>query len=133
SAVARTAGQLAIPEDLLDGQVGRNSADAAARVARRAGLVEAADGSVEVGISGCRPHVEQLVDRELTVKDVAADQPKLLLEVEGSQDLPVQDRAPEVWGALVVAIDHPVGVRLQLLAMRGLAPFLRHPLREHGE
>jgi hypothetical protein len=74
--------------------------------------------------------VEQLLDRELAVEDVAPDQPPLPLHLPGPDDVAVQDRALEVGGELGVAVDHPVGVGLQLLGVGGLGPLVRDPLGE---
>jgi hypothetical protein len=64
------------------------------------------------------------------VEDVAADQPVLLLHLPGADDLAVEDGALEVGGEVGVAVDHPVGVGLQLLGVGGVDPLVRAPLGE---
>jgi hypothetical protein len=74
--------------------------------------------------------VEELLQRQLAVEDVAADQPVLLLHLPGAEHLAVQDRPGAGWGELGVAGDHPVGERLQLLGVRRGGPLVRAPLGE---
>ena len=68
-----------------DGRPGRlpagDAADAAAGVGRRAGVVQPGDRRAVVGVARRRPHVEQLLERELAVEDVAADQAVLVLHL----------------------------------------------------
>src|SRR5262249_56252793 len=95
-----------------DGRPGRlhpgDAAHAAARVGGRAGVVQPGHGGAVVRVAGGRAHVEELLQRQLAVEDVAADQAVLVLHVVGADDVGVQDRALEVRGHLVVAVDHPV-------------------------
>ena len=70
--------------------------------------------------------------RQLAVEDVAADEAIGVLHVVRPDHLAVHDRVLEVGRQLGVAVDHPVGVRLQLVAVRLLAPRVRHPLREQA-
>ena len=51
-----------------------DAADAAAGVRRRARVVEPGDRGAVVGVARRRAHVEQLLERQLAVEDVAADQ-----------------------------------------------------------
>ena len=117
-----------------DGDAGRlharDAADAAAGVRRRARVVEPGDRGAVVGIARRRAHVEQLLERQLAVEDVAADQAVLVLHLVGPDDVAVQDRRLEVRRHLVIEVDAPVGVGLELLLVRRLAPVARHPLRE---
>ena len=92
-----------------------DAAHAAARVGGGAGVVQAGDGRPVVRVAGRRAHVEQLLQGQLAVEDVAADQAVLVLHLVGADDVAVQDRRLEVRRQLVVAVDHPVGVGLELL------------------
>src|SRR5688500_9727018 len=68
---------LRLSELLLSG----DAADALAGVRGARPVVQPSDRRSVVGVAGRRPHVEQLVHRELAVKDVPADQAELLLHV----------------------------------------------------
>src|SRR5437762_3021646 len=81
-----------------------------AGVRRGTGVIQAGDRRAVVGEAGRGAHVEQLLQRQLTVEDVAADQPVVVLHVVGADDVAVHDGALEVGRQLVVAVDHPVGV-----------------------
>ena len=97
------------------------------RVRRRRALVQALDRRRVVGVAGRRTHVEQLLGRELAVEDVAADQAVVLLHLVRADHLAVDDRLLEVRRELVVAVDDPVGVRLELLGVRLLGPGVTAP------
>jgi hypothetical protein len=58
--------------------------------------------------------VEELVRLELAVEDVAADETELLLEIVRTEDLSRDHGRLEVGRLVVVAVDDPVGVRVQL-------------------
>ena len=75
----------------------------------------------EVGVAGRRPHVEQLLGRELAVEDVAADQPVVVLHLVRADHLPVDDRLLEVRRELGVAVDDAVGVGVELGVVRLVA------------
>ena len=61
----------AILQDLARRVVADDAADAAARMRRRAALVEAADRAAVVGVMRRRAREEQLIDLQLAVEDVA--------------------------------------------------------------
>src|SRR5215471_13278403 len=65
--------------------------DAAAGMRARAAMVEAGDGAAVVRVAQHRPRPEQLVKRQCAMEDVAADEPKRLLEVERAQRLAAND------------------------------------------
>src|ERR687889_2648627 len=67
--------------DLPHAVVSRDGADSATGVGGRRGLVEAPDGGPVVCVAGGRPHVEELLGRELAVEDVAPYEPDFLLHV----------------------------------------------------
>src|SRR4029078_3334463 len=105
-----------------DAVVRGNAGDAAAGVCGRRALVQTGNRCPVVRIPGRGTHVEQLLGRQLAVKDVATDQAVLLLPLERPDDLPRDHRFAEARGELVVAVDDAVGVRLQLFAVRLLRP-----------
>ena len=123
----------AVPDRGLGGLPAGDAADAAATVGGRAGVVEAGDGRAVVGVAGRGPHVEQLLGRQLAVEDVAADQAVLLLHLVRADDVAVGDRRREAGRHLVVEVDQPVGVRLELVGVRRLAPLVRDVLGEQRE
>src|SRR6476469_7313714 len=63
------------------------AADAAAGVRRGAAVVEPGDRGAVVGVSGRGTHVEQLLERELTVEDVTSHQAVLDLHLVRSDDV----------------------------------------------
>src|SRR6266571_677114 len=89
-----------LPERLPAG----DAVHAPSRVRGGRAVVQAADRRAVVGVAGGGAHVEQLVDRQLAVEDVAADQPQLLLHVVRPDHLPVDDRAPEVGRQLGIEV-----------------------------
>src|SRR5215469_11444829 len=91
---------------------------------------KARHGRAVVGEAGGGAHVEQLLQGQLAVEDVAADQAVVVLQLVGADDVAVQDRALEVRRELVVAVDHAVSVGLQLALVRLEVPVDRDPLGE---
>ena len=65
-----------------------------------------------------RPQEQQLLERQLALKDVAFAQPPLALEVERRHDLPVQDQRLEVRRVLGDRVDDRVAEPLALLVPR---------------
>src|SRR5579859_2354620 len=127
SSMALSAGSATLLYRLVrDGGPGRlharDAAHPATAVGGRAGVVQAAHRGPVVGETGRWPQVEQLLEGQLAMEDVAADQAVVVLHVVGADDVPVQDRRLEVRRYLVVAVDHPVRVPLELLAVRLLVP-----------
>ena len=74
--------------------------------------------------------MEQLLGGQFPVEDVAADQAPFVLHLPGPDHLAMQDAVGEAGRHLVVARDHAVGVGVEFLGVRLLAPLVRHPLRE---
>src|SRR6201999_4037191 len=108
-----------------------HTASPTARVRGRTGVVQAGHGGAVIGEPGGGPHVEQLLQGQFAVEDVAADQAVVVLHLVRADDVGVDDRALEVRRHLVVAVDHAVGVGLELLGVWRLVPVRRHPLGEH--
>src|ERR671921_2469819 len=76
-----------VAPDLPHAVVSRDGADATTGVRGRGGLVEAPDGGPVICVAWGRPHVEELLCRELAVEDVAPDEPDILLHVIGPEHL----------------------------------------------
>src|SRR5437899_8589614 len=68
----------------------RRAHDAAARVRRGAAHIEVADGRLVLRPAGRGTQEEELLERQLALKDVAFRQSPLALEIEGGDDLTVQ-------------------------------------------
>ena len=123
---------LRVLQDPAGAEQSGDAGDPAAAVGGRRALVEPPDRRGEVGVARRRAHVEELVGGELAVEDVPADQAVLVLHLVGPDDLAVDDGLLEVGGQVVVAVDHPVGVGLQLGVVRLGRPLLGHPLGEQA-
>src|SRR5688500_1787080 len=70
-----------VAPDLPHAVVRRDGAYPAAGVGGGGGLVEAPDGGPVIRVTWGRPHVEELLGRELAVEDVAPDESYILLHV----------------------------------------------------
>src|SRR3954471_9572838 len=121
---------LVVADRRLRGLPTRDAAYAATRMRCGARVVEPCDRRAVVGVTGSRPHVEQLLHRQLAVEDVATDEAVLVLELVRPDDVAVQDRALDVGRDLGVAVDHPVGIGLEVRGVWLRRPVRRHPLRE---
>ena len=77
-----------IPQDDTGGVMAGGAGDATAGMGARATMVEALERPAIVGMAEHWPRREQLVERQRAVKDVAAQQAELALQVERRQDLP---------------------------------------------
>src|SRR5215212_6956327 len=119
-----------VAPDLPHAVVRRDGAYTTTGVRGRRGLVEAPYRGPVVRVTWGRPHVEELLGRELAVEDVPPDEPDLLLHVVRPEHLTVHDRTLEVRRQLSVAVDHTVRVCLELLPVGLLRPFVRDPLRK---
>src|SRR5829696_441423 len=119
-----------VAPDLPHAVVRRDGADTATGVRGRRGLVETPYRGPVVRVTWGRPHVEELLGRELAVEDIAPDESDLLLHIVGPEHLAVHDRPLEVRRQLSVAVDYTVRVRFELLPVGLLRPFVRNPLRK---
>jgi hypothetical protein len=75
--------------------------------------------------------VEHLPKRKLSVEDVPADQPVLLLHLVRPDHLPVQHRIGEPRRDFLHPGEYPVGVGLQVGVVRRVGVAAGHPLGEH--
>src|SRR5580704_5224932 len=81
---ARATAGAAVGDRRLGRLHARNAADAAARVGRRARVVQAGYRGAVIGEPGRRAQVEELLDGQLAVEDVAADQAVVVIHVVGA-------------------------------------------------
>src|SRR5579864_8853288 len=95
--------------DSFRGIVAGRAGDAAARMGAAAAMVEALQRPAIIGMTEHRPRREQLVQRQRAVKDIAAEQAELPLEVEGGKDLPADHGCAKAPSIGVDGCDHEVG------------------------
>src|SRR5688572_23479276 len=77
--------------------------------------IKTTDGRAIIGKPGNRPHAEHLVQRHAAMKDVTAGQKELFLEIDGGQNLAVQNRPFYIWRVLGKQIQASVGIGLTLM------------------
>src|SRR6266481_2303450 len=77
-----------IAEDDAGGVVAGGAGDAAAGMRAAAAMVEAFQGSAIIGVAEHRPRRKQLVQRQRAMKNIAAKETELALQIERRQDLP---------------------------------------------
>src|SRR5579859_4465374 len=87
---------LEVGEDFGRGIVSRRAGHAAAGMGSRTAHIEAGHRRAVIGMAQHRPRREQLVQVELAMEDVAADQAEGAFEVERAVDLHAQHRLLEV-------------------------------------
>jgi len=107
--------------------------DAAAGVGGRAGVVQAGHrGCGIVGEPGRVGRMWNSCSRDSSPwKMFAADQAVLVLHLVRAHDVSVwMIELLKLGATSFVAVDHPVGVGLELLGVRRLVPVRRHPLAE---
>jgi len=78
----------------------------------RATQVQAPDRSAISRMSQQRPHREQLIERQLAMKDVAAGKPVLPFKVERCDDLRTDDLAADTWSWPFEHRDHGIEQRI---------------------
>src|SRR5690349_22470621 len=95
--------------DLTRRSASRNAGHAAAGMRARSAQVEALHGHQVVGVAEHRPRREQLIERERAVKDVAADEAELTLEIQWRQRAPAEDTRAESGREPLDGVDHEIG------------------------
>src|SRR5258708_2311779 len=95
---AAPAADAQVSENLARRVVARRAGHPAARVRPRAAQEQAVDRSRIPRPAGYRPHVEQLVEPDVAVEDVALGQPVRALQVQRRQDLASDDGGRHVRG-----------------------------------
>ena len=101
-----------ILENRARGIVSRRSRNSAPRMRPRAAVVKARNRSTVISITESRARPEQLIERERAMENIAANEAEYLLQVERTEDLPVDDAALEPRRVAVDGVDHQVGNRL---------------------
>src|SRR5947209_1707248 len=96
---------LAIPDDLADHVVTGTSGHAAAGVSSAGALVQAPDRSAVIRVAWRGPHMEQLIRRQLSVKDVAPDQVPLMLHLPRADHLSREHRVLQARHEVLVDIE----------------------------
>src|SRR5205823_10382305 len=82
---------LQVFQDFLGRVAAVDAADATAGMRAGTAHIEPLDRRAVVGVAGDRPPAEQLIECQVTVHDVAANQPVLLLHVERPNHLAMLD------------------------------------------
>src|SRR5439155_10087734 len=89
------------PENLPCGVLTGAARETMARVRPRAAEIQVAERCPILRPSERRPHREQLIQRELAVKDVAAGQSVCRLEIRGRDDLSMLDERSQAGSVLL--------------------------------
>src|SRR5439155_19927866 len=111
-------GSRSLPQDSQRGVAPGRAHDAAAWMRRRAAHPELPNRRLVLSPAGNRAREEQLLERQLALKDVAFRQAELALEIERRQHLAVQDDVLDVRGVLRDGVDDGVAERVALLVPR---------------
>src|SRR6185369_7066295 len=98
-----------IAQDHLRGIVTGRAGDAAAGMGAGAAMVEALQRPAIVGMAEHRPRREQLIERQRAMKDVAAEQAELPLQIERRQYLAADHACRKARRVFVHRRDHEVG------------------------
>src|SRR5258707_11911988 len=80
-----------IPQNHARGVVAGGAGDAAAGMRAAAAMVEPLQRPAIIGMAEHRPRREQLIERQRAVKNIAAEQAELALQIERRQNLPADD------------------------------------------
>src|SRR5260221_1540732 len=77
-----------IAQNHAGGVVAGGAGDAAAGMRAAAAMVEPLQRPAIIGVAEHRPRREQLIERQRAMKDIAAEQAELALQIERREDLP---------------------------------------------
>src|SRR5947208_4439418 len=77
-----------IAQNHARGVVAGGAGDAAAGMGAAAAMVEPLQRPAIIGVAEHWPRREQLIERQRAVKNIAAEQPELALQIERREDLP---------------------------------------------
>src|SRR4051794_2577037 len=89
--------------------VAGGTSDAAAGMRAAAAMVKALEWAAIIGVAQHRARREQLVQAQRAVEDVAAEQAKLALKIEGREGLPPEHALREARRVGIDGCDHEVG------------------------
>ncbi len=98
-----------IGQDYARGVVAGGAGDAAAGMRAGAAMVESLQGAAIIRMAEHRARREQLVQRQRAMKNIAAEQAELALQIERRQNLPPHDGCGEARRVLVHRRDHEIG------------------------
>src|ERR1700731_2613189 len=98
-----------IAQNHARGVVAGGAGDAAAGMRAASAMIETLQGSAIIGVAEHRPRREQLIERQRAMKDVAAEQAELALQIERRQDLPADHARRKARRILIHRRDHEVG------------------------
>jgi hypothetical protein len=104
-----------IADHLARRVMARSPGDAAARVGRGAAHVKARNGRSIIGMPENRPCRIELVEAELPMKNITANEAELALEIERREDLARNNRRFEARRIGFDRVDHEIGDRLARL------------------
>src|SRR5258705_2712397 len=107
-----------IPEDDARGVVAGGAGDAAAGMRAASAMVETPQGSAIIGLAEHRPRRKQLVQRQRAMKNVAAKQAELALEIERRQDLAADHACREARRILIHRRNHKIGDLVAMVVPR---------------
>lgn len=113
---------LEVTNDLAGGIMAGNAGDAAARMGAGATKIKPCDGHTVIGMAQHRTGREQLVETELTVKDVAVRKSEAPFQIQRRKNLARENRAAEVRCVSGNRVDYEVGKRLALGFILPTAP-----------
>src|SRR5438128_160383 len=94
--ITTTSGITTLPQHPHGGVAARRAHDAAAGVRRRSSQIQPVDWRRVSGGAGRRPQEEQLLERQLPLKDVAFGQAELAFQIDGREYLAVQNQRFQV-------------------------------------
>src|SRR4029077_15191718 len=122
-----------IPQDHARGVVAGGAGDAAAGMRAAAAMVEAFQRPAIIGVAQHRPRREQLIEGQRAMKNIAAEQAELALQIERREDLPPHDACRKSRRIAIHGRDHEVGDLVAMVVPRSaLGQFRRDVLAEQA-
>src|SRR5258706_2262949 len=122
-----------IAEDHAGGVVAGGAGDAAAGMRAASAMIEAFQRPAIIGVAEHRPRREQLIEGQRAVKNIAAEQAELALQIERREDLPADHACRKTRRITIHGRDHEIG---DLIAMvipgPALGQFRRDVLAEQA-
>src|SRR4029077_20143873 len=117
------------PRRVVAGRAG----DAAAGMGAAAAMVKPLHGAAIVGVAEHRAGREELIECQRAMKDVAAEQSELPLQVERGENLPPQHACRKAGGVSVDGCDHEIGDFLAMIVPRpSFGKLRRHMLAKQA-
>src|SRR5258706_5488419 len=113
------------------GVVAGAAGDAAAGLRAAAAMVEAFQRPAIIGVAEHRPRREQLIERQRAMKNIAAEQAELTLQIERRENLPADDACRKTRRVTIHGRDHEIGDLVAMVVPRpALWQFRRDMLAE---